>query len=83
MEKYLSSKEAAQMAGVTPDAIAKARKAGTLKAAVQVGRSYGFAQEEVERWAQWRLENPPESRSWGWGGSGVPRPKGVEYKSVD
>ena len=72
MEKCLFSKEAAQMAGVTPDAIAKARKAGTLEAAVQVGRSYGFAQQEVERWTQWRLENPPESRSWGWGGSGVP-----------
>lgn len=80
--KYLSTNEAATMAGVTPGAIMQARRAGTLKSAAQIGRAHGFTQAEVQRWMDWRAENPPESRRWGWNG-GNPRPHGATPKTSE
>ena len=74
--RFLSTAEAAELAGVTPSAIIQARNAGTLKPAAQIGRTFGFTEEEVQRWIQWRTDNPPQTRRWGWNG-GTPRPRGT------
>ena len=77
---YLSSKEAAAMAGVEVKTVNNARQKGDLHPASRTGSTWGYLESEVHRWMNWREENPPESRRWGWNGSGTPRPHGVEIK---
>lgn len=79
-KKFLSVPEVAEMAGVSERTVRKNCAADNLHAAVQIGKSLGFAESEVKRWMQWRAENPRESRAWGWNNSGNPRPRGVPVK---
>ena len=77
---YLTSSEVAKMAGVEVATVNSARKKGDLHPASRTGNTWGYFESEVRRWIKWREENPPESRRWGWNGSGTPRPHGVEVK---
>lgn len=77
---YLSSKEAAAMAGVEVKTVNNARQKGDLHPASRTGSTWGYFESEVRRWMNWREENPPKSRAWGWNNSGTPRPHGVEVK---
>lgn len=77
---YLTSSEVAAMAGVTVPTVNSAREKGDLHPAARTGSTWGYVESEVRRWMKWREENPPESRRWGWNGSGAPRPHGVAVK---
>lgn len=78
---YLSSKEVAAMAGVDTRTVNNAREKGDLHPASRTGSTWGYFESEVRRWMDWREENPPHSRAWGWNKSGTPRPHGVAVKS--
>ena len=78
---YLSSKQVAAMAGVDTRTVNNAREKGDLHPASLTGTTWGYFENEVRRWMDWREENPPESRAWGWNNSGTPRPHGVAVKS--
>lgn len=80
---YLTSSEVAKMAGVEVPTVNSARKKGDLYPASRTGSTWGYLESEVHRWMKWREENPPESRRWGWNGSGTPRPHGVEVKGKE
>lgn len=77
---YLSSSEVAKMARVEVATVNSARKKGDLRPASRIGNTWGYFESEVRRWMDWREENPPKSRAWGWNNSGTPRPHGVEVK---
>ena len=69
---YLTSAEVAEMAGVKVATVNSARNKGELRPAARIGFTWGYVESEVRRWMKWREENPPESRRWGWNGSGTP-----------
>lgn len=77
---YMTSSDVAKMAGVKVPTVNSAREKGELRAASRTGPTWGFLEPEVRRWMKWREENPPQSRRWGWNGSGTPRPHGVAVK---
>ena len=77
---YLTSSQVADMAGVRVMTVNSARQKGELCPAARTGSTWGYVESEVRRWMKWREENPPESRRWGWNGSGTPRPHGVAVK---
>lgn len=77
---YLTSSDVAEMAGVKVPTVNSARAKGDLHPASRIGNAWGYLEPEVRRWMKWREENPPQSRAWGWNGSGQPRPHGVVVK---
>lgn len=79
--EYLTSSDVAKMAGVEVPTVNAARKKRDLHPASRTGSTWGYLEPEVRRWMEWREKYPPESRRWGWNGSGQPRPHGVAVKS--
>ena len=77
---YLTSAQAAEMAGVKERTVQKNCAAGNLHAAGQIGKALGFLEADVKDWMDWREKNPRYSRAWGWNDSGTPHLHDVPVK---